>query len=180
MKEYKIVEFEQNKYKDKVLTFRYTTDKYYDVIQTESEIGWTINYELKAFSENQNKSFDSKLFEEYIINPLGYGLEVEDKIVGWLVLGVEDWARRLRVWTILLDEEYRRYGFGNILMNKAKEVAESNKLRLVILETQTCNYKAIQFYFAQGFKFVGTDFTCYSNNDVEKKEVRIELGYFLE
>ena len=92
----------------------------------------------------------------------------------------EGWSNRLRVWDILLEKEYRRFGYGKLLMDKAKEIAKNKELRLVILETQTCNYKAIEFYKAQGFKFVGTDLTCYSNNDVENKDVRIELGFFLK
>ena len=40
--------------------------------------------------------------------------------------------------------------------------------------------KAIDFYLSQGLDLIGFDRCCYSNNDIEKHEVRIELGMFFE
>ncbi|NLK44818.1 MAG: GNAT family N-acetyltransferase, partial [Tissierellia bacterium] len=44
---------------------------------------------------------------------------------------------------------------------------------------QTCNTRAIDFYIKNGFIVNGIDLSCYSNDDVEKKEVRLELVYKL-
>jgi len=49
-----------------------------------------------------------------------------------------------------------------------------------MLETQSCNTNAIGFYLHEGFTLIGFDLCCYSNRDPERKEVRIELGYFLK
>lgn len=49
--------------------------------------------------------------------------------------------------------------------------------REIILETQSCNYKAIEFYIKNGFIINGIDLSCYSNDDIKKKEVRLELVY---
>ena len=48
-----------------------------------------------------------------------------------------------------------------------------------MLETQTSNADGIAFYLAQGFIVIGYDITCYGNQDVERGEVRLELGYKL-
>lgn len=53
-------------------------------------------------------------------------------------------------------------------------------MRMVILETQSCNVAAIDFYRSQGMDLVGV-LTCdYSNNDMERKEVRFEMGWFAD
>ena len=62
--------------------------------------------------------------------------------------------------------------------NKAKEVALCQNRRAIILETQSCNTNAIGFYLHQGFELIGFDTCCYTNNDIGRREVRINLGYF--
>lgn len=78
-----------------------------------------------------------------------------------------------------MSEELRRKGVGKRLMDKAKEVAVRQKRRAVILETQSCNTNAIGFYLHQGFELIGFDTCCYSNEDIARREVRVNLGFFL-
>ena len=61
---------------------------------------------------------------------------------------------------------------------KAKEIAVQQKRRAIILETQSCNTKAIGFYLHQGFELIGLDTCCYTNDDIGRREVRINLGFF--
>ena len=75
-------------------------------------------------------------------------------------------------------EELRGKGLGKRLMDKAKEVAKKQKRRAIILETQSCNTNAIGFYLHQGFELIGFDTCCYTNNDIGRREVRINLGFF--
>ena len=76
-------------------------------------------------------------------------------------------------------EGYRNLGYGTILMDKAKDIAKNSGFREIVLETQSCNYKAINFYLKHGFKVNGIDLSCYSNEDIDKKEVRLEMAYRL-
>ena len=62
----------------------------------------------------------------------------------------------------------------------AKDIAKANNNRAIILETQTCNVNAIDFYHSQGFLFDGIETTCYNNDDIKRKEVRLELVYFIK
>ena len=50
------------------------------------------------------------------------------------------------------------------------------RVRMVVLETQTCNENAIAFYRRYGFEIIGFDLYSYSNTDPEKNEVRVEMG----
>ena len=91
----------------------------------------------------------------------------------------EEWSNRLVVTELWLSEELRRKGVGKRLMDKAKEVAVRQKRRAVILETQSCNTNAIGFYLHQGFELIGFDTCCYTNEDIARREVRVNLGFFL-
>lgn len=77
-----------------------------------------------------------------------------------------------------VSDALRGKDLGKQLMNKAKEIAEMQKRRAVILETQSCNTNAIGFYLHEGFELIGFYTCCYTNNDIGRQEVRINLGYF--
>lgn len=51
-------------------------------------------------------------------------------------------------------------------MNCAIERAECHHVRGIILEAQSCNIQAIDFYLKFGFQLVGFDLFVYSNQDV--------------
>ncbi|MCL2704547.1 MAG: hypothetical protein FWE91_13255 [Defluviitaleaceae bacterium] len=46
-------------------------------------------------------------------------------------------------------------------------------------ETQSCNEAAVAFYLNCGFKIIGFDACAYRNDDLERKEVRLEMGILL-
>lgn len=75
---------------------------------------------------------------------------------------------------------YQKRGIGRALMEVAKEQARLERRRAVILETQSCNVNAIGFYLHEGFTLIGMDTCCYANNDLSRKEVRMEMGWFPE
>ncbi len=60
------------------------------------------------------------------------------------------------------------------LMEKMLE--EAVPMRMAVLETQTCNERAIAFYRKCGFQVIGFDLYAYSNHDPEAHEVRLEMG----
>ena len=79
-----------------------------------------------------------------------------------------------------VSDTLQRQGIGTRLMNLAKEKAKEQGRRAIILETQSCNVVAISFYRSQGFKLIGFDSCCYTNRDVERHEVRFDLGFYLD
>ncbi len=90
----------------------------------------------------------------------------------------EEWSNRLMVTELWVCEALRGRGVGKRLMDRAKEIARRQNRRAVILETQSCNTNAIGFYLSQGFELIGFDTCCYTNDDIGRREVRINLGYF--
>jgi ribosomal protein S18 acetylase RimI-like enzyme len=100
-------------------------------------------------------------------------------LIAAIETAVEEWSNRLKVTELWVDDAYRRKGIATALMNIAVQRARDEKRRLIMLETQSCNEGAISFYLAYGFTLIGFDACAYKNNDLECKEVRMEMGIFL-
>ena len=67
-----------------------------------------------------------------------------------------------------------------MLLNYVKDIAMERKYRVVMLETQTSNVNAVDFYLHEGFTLIGFDSCCYTNDDLTRKEVRLNMGWFPE
>ena len=91
----------------------------------------------------------------------------------------EEWSNRLMVTELWVADQLHRKGFGTRLMKLAKEKAREQGRRAIILETQSCNVRAIAFYRSQGFRLVGFDTCCYANNDIARHEIRFNFGFYL-
>ncbi len=105
--------------------------------------------------------------------------EHKHRLVALLDVERERWRDTAMVWNILIDRHYRRQGLGVELIDRAAAWARENKLRALVLETQTNNYAACCFYLEYGFKLCGLDDHFYSNDDIGVKEVAIFWWYEL-
>ncbi|MFP3984560.1 MAG: GNAT family N-acetyltransferase [Candidatus Bathyarchaeia archaeon] len=175
----KIVELKKGEALPK-LKYSYVTSSYYDLsIHREAE-SWKIELALKPLESSLEKSFDSEFFREYVDEPRVFAAVLGDEHVGWVELGYHSWNSRMRVWEFLVRDDFRRKSVGTLLMNHAVEIAEERGARMLALEAQTYNATAINFYLRFGFELTGFDATAYSNEDIKKKEVRLEFGLPLQ
>ena len=158
------------------LTFRYWTEYYYDVTAQEGPEGFSFVLERRNFGQPVEKTFVDTLLSQWLEAPQLYGAEVDGGIRGYLELNHERWNNRMRVTNLLVEEGFRRQGIGRLLMETAVEKAREAGARALVLETQSCNDQAIRFYRRNGFSLVGFDLTAYSQTDVQKKEVRLEMA----
>jgi ribosomal protein S18 acetylase RimI-like enzyme len=141
---------------------------------------WKAEVVKKAFPEPFKKTFQSRFYESFVEEPRVFAAKVNEQQAGWIELGYQNWNNTMRVWEFLVKEGYRRKGIGTQLMNQAVKIAKEKDARLLVLETQSCNMPAIDFYLNYGFELIGFDTAAYSNNDVDKKEVRFEMGLKLK
>lgn len=125
--------------------------------------------------------YPQQLFSSNNTTVKAWGIVENDQIVAGIETSIEDNSKNPRLYVSLLwvDEKYRRQGVASALVTKAKERAKDEKLRAVYLQTWSCNEHAIDFYLSQGFKLIGFDSCPFSNEDVEKFNVPLKLGYFL-
>jgi predicted N-acetyltransferase YhbS len=183
--EYEIIHLPKNKWKGTILTIGYTTDKYYDVMLNKTDRGYVINIEKKEFVEPithtpEEYDFPDKLYEDHWENAYAWGVVVDDRLVAATETDQELWSNRLRITELWVAEDYQKQGVGHALIEIVKEQARRERRRAIILETQSCNVNAVDFYQHEGFTLIGMDTCCYKNNDLKRKEVRLEFGWFPE
>ena len=161
-------------------------DSYYDVdISPMDEKGCEIRLTRKKADPlivhtPEEYDFPDKLYQSFWEKAEAYGITENGKLLGCIEVCPEEWSNRLMVTELWIDESLRHQGYGKMLMDKAKEIAALQKRRAIILETQSCNTAAIGFYLHQGFELIGLDKCCYTNRDIERREVRFNLGYFFD
>jgi ribosomal protein S18 acetylase RimI-like enzyme len=110
-------------------------------------------------------------------NPIAYGYFEKDSLKGFVEGFYEKWNRRFRISNIIIfDNDLRGKGIGKMLLDQIKIDAKKRGARIVVLETQSYNYKAISFYEKNGFEIIGFDLFAYSNSDIKNHNIRIEMG----
>lgn len=183
--EYEITHLPKEKWKGTIIPIKYTTDKYYDVNMKKTVEGFTIEIEKKDFEEPvthtpEEYDFPDKLYEDHWENANAWGVLVNGELVAAIETVQELWSNRLRITELWVKEKYRKQRIGHALIEMAKQQAIKERFRAIILETQSCNVNAIDFYLHEGFSLIGMDTCCYKNNDLQRKEVRLEFGWFPE
>lgn len=175
----------KEEWKGKNLVMDYTSEAYYDVSFTTHPEGFRLDVSKKPFDglytfSSKEKGYPDKLYDDYRENPYAWGYLDGDRLVAALETASENWSNRLRISELFVEKSYRRKGLGHHLMAIAKEQTRREKRRALILETQSSNVPAITFYLKEGFTLIGFDSCAYSNEDLQRKEVRLELGWFPE
>lgn len=95
------------------------------------------------------------------------------KIVGVLDVEEEAWRNTAWIWNIMLDVDARGKGIGREMIQHTIAWGRRRGLRAILLETQTNNVPACQFYLHMGFQLVGINTVFYTNQDMERDEVAL-------
>jgi len=178
----KIIQLDRNKWQGYELPFNYVSHYYYDVEITYINAVFQVTFIKKPFDEpyiNAPNDKD-KLFQPWWDNVKAWGLIENERLIAAIETAVEEWSNRLIVTELWVDDAYRRQGLATSLMDIALKRAKEEKRRVVMLETQSCNEGAIDFYLNYGFILIGFDSCAYQNNDLDRKEVRMNMGIHLD
>ncbi len=184
MASYEVKLLEKEKWKGTYLPISYSVKELYEVHYEEDTLhNVTLKLVRTALEEpfvhtNVEDDMPDKLYQNYFPNAEAYGILEGDTLIAVIECYEEDWSNRMRVTELWTEESHRRKGLATLLMNYVKLLASKRKNRAIILETQTSNLPALDFYFSQGFVFDGIERTCYHNDDIKRKEVRLELVFF--
>ena len=189
MNHYQIIPLPKEKWEGTVIPMRYTTEEYYDVSMEKESDGYVFEMRRQKFDTPvthypEEYDFPDKLYQPHWEEAQAWGIVGQngekEEMLACIETCPEEWSNRLMVTELWVHEDMRRQGIAHALMEKAKKQAVSEQRRAIILETQSCNVGAISFYQKEGFAPIGFDSCCYSNQDLERKEVRINMGYFPE
>ena len=177
-----IIPLEREKWQGYVLPFHYISHNYYDVEIIRSGDNFNVSFVKKPFDtpfEYTPEKDCDKLFQPHWEQIKAWGIVGDERLIAVIETAVEEWSNRLRVTEFWIDAAYHRRGIGTALMDIAVNRAREEKRRAVMLETQSRNEGAIGFYLAYGFSLIGFNACEYQNNDLERKEVRMEMGILL-
>lgn len=186
---YEIVHLPKEQWEGAIIPMRYTTNEYYDVNIIQNADGYDVKinkcrFEIPVTHYPEEYDFPDKLYQPHWEKADAWGIvgnkEGVQELLACIETCPEEWSNRLMVTELWVHEDLRRQGVAHALMALAKEQAVRENRRAVILETQSCNVGAISFYQREGFEMIGFDTCCYTNRDMERKEVRINMGYFPE
>jgi len=157
-------------------TVRYQTSGYWDLSVREGAQSAAFSLRLRRFSAPVEKTFDFTLAPAYFRPCEVLGIYENGVLAGLIEIHGEDWNSRMRITELLVFEPFRGKGLGGELLEAAKAKAKAAGCRGMVLETQSCNVAAIACYQKHGFRFIGLDATCYTNDDIGKREIRLEMG----
>ena len=186
---YKIVPLPKEQWKGVPIPMVYTTEEYFDLEVSENADAFEAKMVKKKFETPvthapEDYDFPDGLYQDHWGKAEAYGIYREEDgkkiLMACIEVCPEEWSNRLMVTELWVHDSLHRQGIGTALMNKAKEVAKAQGRRAIILETQSCNVRAIAFYRAQGFHLIGFDSCCYTNRDVERREIRFNMGFFMD
>ena len=179
----KIVPLEREQWQGYVLPFHYFSDSYHDVEIVRTGDNFNVSFVKKSFESpfeyKPDKDYD-KLFQPHWDDIKAWGIVENGRLIAAVETAVEQWSNRLRVTELWIDDAYRRQGIGTALMDIACGRARDEKRRAVMLETQSHNANAVAFYLAYGFTLIGFNACEYQNNDLRRKEVRMDMGILLD
>jgi len=163
--------------------FRYETAHYYDAEIATAPNAFSARFTKRPFERpimKGGEEGDDQLYAPWWEGAQAYGVLEGGELVACVELWKENWSNRLRVTELWVADSHHRRGLGSALMDFAKRQAKELGCRALMLETQSGNENAIAFYLAQGLTLFGFDRSCYTNRDVERRDIRLELGCYIE
>jgi len=175
----RIVPLEKEKWQDYRLEYRATYHNYYDVEIVQANEGFRVSFVKKPFHTPLENNGHDKLFQPWWEDLKAWGIMEDGKLIAAIETEAEGWNNRLRITELWVDSNHRRQGIAKALMDRAVQRARDEKRRAVVLETQSRNEGAIDFYLNYGFSLIGFDACAYQNDDMHRKEVRMEFGILL-
>lgn len=173
-----IIHLTSDKWRGVQVPMKYVSDSYFDVSVSCSGDSARFEFIKRAFDAPYvNSRAACVLYPEHWQGACAWGVVDDGRLSALIQTCPENWSNRLRVTDLWVDERIRRRGVARALMTVAKRQAEIERRRAIILEAQSSNSNAIEFYKSEGFSLIGFDSLAYSNNDIARREVRLELGY---
>ncbi|WP_028551561.1 GNAT family N-acetyltransferase [Paenibacillus sp. UNC451MF] len=142
---------------DSMLVLTFTGHKFHYVIKE-------IPPYTKSYMDIEGKDDEETDYSSYINNPdqVMYLAFCEEQLAGQIMIK-RNWNQYAYIEDIKVDLQFRRYGIGRQLIDKAKSWAKSGNMKGIMLETQNNNVKACKFYESCGFVLGGIDCYIYKN-----------------
>lgn len=155
----------------------YETDEIYAVEKLESDTHTRFDIRLvkvgSPYQSNFYEDFASEECEYYqrlLATGYSFGAYLGERLIAVALAEALLDDSLLRVWEFHVHESFRRMGIGRALMARVVARAEQDHLKMIKLETQNTNVKAIRFYRSMGFPLEAIDCSEYFNSEGQEAE----------
>lgn len=88
---------------------------------------------------------------------------IKQIIIGHIIISLR--KSEAHIISIVIDKDYRRKGYGSILLKKILEKLDGKKIKKLVLEVRVGNKSAIAFYEKFNFKPIKTKVGYYSDGE---------------
>ena len=117
----------------------------YENFDDTLKVGWPFEEDGKEY------------FENMINNEIVFVAIAEEKIVGYLAGSICEQISYIKetfaeLDNMFIDDEYRRFGVGTLLINSFKEYCVEKQIQNMKVTASAKNSRAIQFYIKNGFE----------------------------
>lgn len=120
-----------------------------EIIKSSDSINDQIHEKLKDYNRNFMKE----------LNDYSYHIESDGKTIAGIVAGST--YDSLEIDYLFVDEEYRRNGLGTKLMKHVEDLAKSNGIKTILVNTYS--FQAPEFYKKLGYKEMFVVDPCYKD-----------------
>ena len=181
--EYSIEPLPRERWKGVRIPLAYTSECYYDIAVLPAEGGFDIPIRKKRFETPfthvpEDGDYPDCLYADWWEKAEAYGIVDGDALLAAIEVCPEEWSNRLMVTELFVAPPLQGRGWGRRLMEMAQALTIQKGCRALMLETQSSNVNAVDFYRHMGFGLIGFDTCCYTNRDVQRREVRFNMGWF--
>ena len=97
----------------------------------------------------------------------------DSRISGAVLMWVTRWNSTGYLVEIAVRKEWQRKGIAKALLERLSVISVDFGFRTIIVETQTGNKDAIDFYLANGLRFCGSNDRYYTNHPKTAKDIAI-------
>lgn len=162
----------------------YTTDRVYrlEAVQGSREWTWTLREDRLAYTVQ--KVYDEGNVDDWLASYEDGTPPSQIRFTGAFngsdCLGIATWKRvewNNTIWLmdIRVRADRKRAGVGTALVHSLAAEARSSGARGILVETQTTNAPAVDFYRHLGFRIAGFNDHLYTNHDRHSGDIALYL-----
>ena len=156
----------------------FTSSIAYRVGQDVSDIGTIFTITRKTLSspisvKRPHSGSDISWYNDLAALGFSYAAVCGTTVQGIIICEPQYWNNTLYIRHLMVEKNMRRKGIGKQLIQECEHRAKTEGFRALVLEVQSLNGAAIDFYKSLGFTIVGANTALYSNSDIFKDDVAI-------
>ena len=151
----KILELTRKEFAGGILTYQYDTFGYYAVTASSGENGFSLSLVPKN-AARRHIEYSREIFAPQLLSPRLFILtDSGGERAGYLETNPSPDGRTLEVTNFMVEESFRRQGYGTLLLTRAKNQARAMRCEALRIRVHAANFDAIRFLLGQGLTLTG-------------------------